>query len=335
MAHPGGMMTLALILALMLIAAPAQAQVLTISSPGTHTLSADVSGPGVFVVHISVNNVVLDLNNKTIRCTPGNPATATTFGVAAGSLTNVVIRNGSITGCMFGINAGYGTGIILEDLNLSGNTYIGANLGHGVSNIVRRVTCANIGGYSVEAYAICINGTGDYGLVEDSTFTNIYRQAAASGAGEGIGILIEQGAESVIARRNVHNNAEIRDHTYGMWSANGGSVSVSSGQFTNAHRGLQGSGFGATGNTFRLTAALAGSRGVDATSVTLSGNTFIGYETAWMGGIADGGGNIIQPLETTPPPQPPPTLPNSILIRVCLGDGTVCYEGVVPRVPGG
>lgn len=221
----------------------AGAQALTITAPGTYTLVADLSASSGAVVAINADAVVLNLNGKTLRCTPSIPASAVTFGVLMGARTSVTIKNGTITGCFFGVNASYSTGIVLEDVTLSGNTYIGANLAYGVSNVVRRVTCASIGGYTVEAYAICINGIGDYGLVEDSTFTNLYKQAGTTTVGEGVGLLIEQGAEYVIARRNTFTNAELKPNTIGIWSANGGSITVSNSTFTRLTKAMAGTGF--------------------------------------------------------------------------------------------
>ncbi len=216
---------------------------LSITSPGTHTLTSDVVTSGMIAVAIEVDNVVLNLNGHAIRCAPSNPASAVTFGVSASGRTNIKIRGGAITGAMFGVHAGYGTGILLEDLSLDGNTYIGANLGWGEGNIVRRCTFRHITGYSLEAYAIAINGIGDYGLIEDCTFVNLYKQPAASGVGEGVGILVDAGGEHILARRNTFTNAELTPNTIAIWSANGGSITVSQSTFTRFTATMVGTGF--------------------------------------------------------------------------------------------
>lgn len=210
----------------LLFSVPSFAQVLNITTSGTHTLSSNLVSTTT-VVSINVDNVVLDLNGFTIRCNPLDPFTAITIGVSTNGHSNIVIKRGSITGCFFGIHGSYNNSLILEDLNLSANTYIGANLGYGQNNIVRRVTCANISGYTAEAYAICINGIGSNGVVEDSTFTDIYKQAGSSGVGEGVAILVEANAINVQLRRNNIRNNTVTQNTIGIWGATGSSATVS------------------------------------------------------------------------------------------------------------
>jgi hypothetical protein len=252
---------------------------MTIDRPGTHTLDADVIGAGSTVVHIAANDVILDLNGRAIRCAPSQPATAATFGIDAEHRGSVTIRNGSITGCKFGVSATYGNGIVLEDVNFTGNTYIGANLGFGSSNIVRRCRFAAITGYTVEAYAVGLNGIGSVGLVEHNTFENLYRQPGANGVGEGVGVLVEAGATNVVVRDNTFTNTEPREQTIGVWSARGAVTTMTANTLVNFAKGAQGFGLTVTGNSFRLTGPVQGGTAILGDPVMASDNTITGYST--------------------------------------------------------
>jgi len=262
----------------------ASAQALSINSPGTYTLTRDYSHD-MTVVQINVSDVVLNLNGHTLRCTSANSATASPFGIAMASQARITVRNGAITGCFFGISGGYADSYTLEDLDLSGNTYIGANLGYGHGHIVRRVTCRNIGGYTAEAYAICINGIGVNGVVEDSTFENLYKQAGATGIGEGVGVVIDASATGVQLRRNTLRNAEIRSDTIGFWSAVGSTTTMANNTITNFKLAVWGFGLTMTGNDIELSVDTPNSSGIIARSGTATSNRLCGFSTPISGGI--------------------------------------------------
>ena len=138
---------------LLLVAAPAAAQNVTISSAGSYTLGQDSVSWGVYNIYINASDVVLDLNGKKVICAPSNPATAVTIGIYVVSKSRITIKNGSIIGCMFGINGSYSTQLTLDGVDMSDNTYIGANLAYGSGNVVRQSKFNSIVGYVSEAYA--------------------------------------------------------------------------------------------------------------------------------------------------------------------------------------
>lgn len=318
-----------MIVAALLLASPAFAQTLTINAPGIYVLDADVTSIGYYNVYIASDDVTLNLNGKTVRCSPASPSTAVTFGVYASGRARVTIKNGTITGCMFGVHAGYSSNIILEDLNFTGNTYIGANLGtEGGGNIVRRCTFKAITGYTPEAYAIGLNGIGDGGLIESNRFENLYKQPNATTVGEGVGVLVEANATNVTIRSNTFVNAQRVDHTIGIWVAQGSTVAISGNTLTNWEFGIAAMGqVTVTNNTFALTGALESSAAIYASATsTATGNTITAYPTAFAGGILDGGNTITPPSEA-------PTPPTGRWFRFCVDSPTTCYEGLLPPVP--
>jgi hypothetical protein len=302
----------------------AAAQNLTIGSPGTYVLAANSTSAGTYNVVINADDVTLDLNGKTVRCAPSQPGTAMTFGIYAAGRSRVAIRNGRITGCFYGVNGGYGSHITLENVRLSGNTYIGAEVSGTPNAVFRRVTCDAIAGYTAEAYAICINGLGSAGLVEDSHFRNIYRQPGSVGVGEGVGVLIGPDATGVIIRRNEFWNERLEAATFGVWGAAGSSVTVMNNTFANVQHAVAAVGTAAvTANIFALGSPIAGSAAIVAGSGSAAGNTISTAYEVKLFGVADGGNTI---------GDPPTASPNGRSFRMCI-DGS-CYEGTLYRVWG-
>lgn len=321
---------LALVVVILGSVSTATAQSLTLSSPGTYVLAADSTSTGVYNVYIAGSDITLDLNGKTIRCAPSSPATAITFGVYINTVTNIVIRNGKITGCFFGLHGSNANYVTLEDIDFSGNTYIGANMAYGANKIVRRCTFTNIAGYTPEAYAIGLNGIGHNGIIENNLFENLYRQPYSTAVGEGVGALIEQGAANVRIRNNTFRNAQIEPNTIGVWIAQYAAASITGNTFTNWDTAVASAGtVTATGNTFTMTASLAGTIAISSPLGSASGNTITGYASGVVGGMVDGG-NTVNPL----PAEPPPPTSGGKWFRFCLENTTVCYEGILPPAPG-
>lgn len=212
-------------------------QALTIASPGLHTLTADVvSTDAGSAVAITANAVTLDLGGYTVRCAPPNPLTDNTIGISAYGRSDITIKNGSVKGCWMGVQGTFGTRITLEDLDLSENRYIGAQLADGHDNVIRRVQCHRIGGYTLDAYAICINGIGVNGLVEDSHLGTLYRQSGVAAVGEGVGLLVRAGETNVTARRNTIRNSRVETGSIAFWFGDGSSGTVTENVIENFDR---------------------------------------------------------------------------------------------------
>lgn len=325
--------TLIVGLGLVFVASAATAQNYSYDTPGTYFLPANSTSISMFNINITANDVTLDLNGKVVRCNPSSPATEVTFGIYAPERARVKIRNGSITGCFFGIHAGYGSQITIENVDFTGNTYIGANLGGGTGgNIVRGSTFAAIAGYTVEAYAIGVNGIGSGGVVENNTFRNLYRQPNAGGTGEGVGVLVEANATNVTIRNNTFINDSVAPNTIGIWFASGTTGDVRNNTIKNFKNGIQGAGnVTVAQNTFTLTQSMSGSIAISMSSGVASNNAVTGYATILSGGITDGGGNG----PPTDPPPPPPPSPGGRWFKICVDNGSTCYQGILLPAPPG
>lgn len=118
----------------------------TISNSGSYYLAANLTGvlANNNGIAISAGNVVLDLNGFALVGASNN----TFSGIyVVGSLTNITIRNGSISGWgASGVDAysfGPAVNLLLERLTCSGNSHYGIGAGH--SSIVRECLCQNNG----------------------------------------------------------------------------------------------------------------------------------------------------------------------------------------------
>lgn len=233
---------------------------------------------------------VLDLNGHTIRCTPGDPGTAVTFGVEARG-SNQVIKNGKITGCYFGVHGANSTNLRLENVDFTDNTYIGANLGSATGAHVEFCTFAQIVGYNLAAYAIGINGTGSNSTIINNMFSELYRQpgAAPGIGGVGVGILISNNGSNNLIMDNSIINTLAEEDNIGI-SIGDACLDqlIENNTIQNFVKGILASGSGsmeAKFNGLDLTSALAGSIGIQGDNGCHIGNTISGYETDILGTI--------------------------------------------------
>lgn len=213
---------LLIVVALLACARFADAQAFVINAPGTYVLSSDLSDPGT-VVQINSSNVTLQMNGKTLTCTPQSGQTGITYGIYAGNLHDVrVLGPGNIRNCYMGAQMAYGSNHLVQGLDVSQQRYIGLNLAFGFGNIVRDIDCSAIGGFYPSAYAICVNGIGVNGLIERVRINEIYRQAISPEVGEGVGVLVDWGASGVRLRDIVMINQTVQANTICTWVAGGG-----------------------------------------------------------------------------------------------------------------
>lgn len=304
-----------------------------IRSSGTYTLSSSVGSSGQSVVTINADNVVLDLNGFTVSSTAADKATAVTFGIMCSGRSNITIRNGAITGAMFGVHGGYGNGIILENIDFTGCTYIGAHLaGSKDGNAVRNCKFHNITGYKTEAYAIGLNGIGPNGIIEDCSFKNLYRQPGVAGTGEGVGALIEANASNVTVKGNTFINDRVDTNSIGIWVAAGASATVTDNSITNFHKGVQGNTVTASSNTLTIPSGTANSVAFACKSGVASNNAITGYVKIVDGGIIDGGGNLAPAPVAPSEPAPAPTQPdlNGKVINLTIDN--IAYTATLSKV---
>lgn len=191
-------------------------QALVITGPGVRTLTSDLSDADT-VISVQASDVVINLNGKTVRCT----GDGINYGINGANRGHITINGpGTITGCWMGVQFAYGAGHVIHNgVDLTGNRYIGANLGYGYQNTIKNVVCGSIAGYPASGYAICINGIGARGLIEDVVIGEMYRQPGSTEAGEGLGILVDAGANDVRLKNVQIANSQLRPNTMGIWMA--------------------------------------------------------------------------------------------------------------------
>lgn len=260
---------------------------------GDYSLANNISASSGSVLTLAANTA-LDLNGKTITCTSPAPSTATTFGISVGG-NNVTIRNGKITGCFFGINAGYLSNITIDGVDFTGNTYIGINGGTKITNSI----FSGITGYSNEAYSVAINGPSAGCLIQNNVFKNLHRQplASSSKVGEGVGVLMNAGSTNCIVRWNWFENDVLGPEAdIAIW-AGGSGPTITENTVTNFGRGIaSGLPVAANDNRFWMRDPEAGSLAVGAAFGSAVNDNFIqGYCNAVGGGAVAGSGNVIVP----------------------------------------
>lgn len=98
----------------------------TVSTPGSYYVISNLTATtsGVYGIIISCGDVTIDLNGFTIQpAAPGNDGAGI---LVTGTFTNIVVRNGTVTGWgLSGIDAwsyGYPRNMLFEKITVSGNT---------------------------------------------------------------------------------------------------------------------------------------------------------------------------------------------------------------------
>lgn len=279
-----------------------------IALPGRYFLARDliVRTPRDLIdgaaLRVSSAGVELDLNGMSIVGDGLDPGTVT-FGILSDSEPDLVIVNsqpaGGVRGFWCGIQSN-ATGTRIEQLDLSGNRYLGANLKGKEARFCRN-RVHGIGGVTGAAYAVGVQVTaGGFEICENS-FRNVYRQpgAAAAVIGEGCAILINSSSSGGRCEGNAVENTRIEPLTIGCF-AGGGANTLVRNTLVNFHKAIQGGGsteapLTAAGNELRLSAPAAGSIGILADFGAATDNRIVNYEHPIEGTIGTGTGNRIEP----------------------------------------
>jgi len=165
---------------------------------------ANLSEPGVYcmnfkyidfplsagaLITISADNVVLDMNGATLDGTPKGTPTSPTWGVlvAARSLSNITVRNGTIKGFNTGISMqgalGGTSGVrrshsfLIENMRLINNRSIGIHLS-GDDSEIRNTYVAHTGGapdatLAPSAWGMFLSGSGLRLINNDVAYTHV------------------------------------------------------------------------------------------------------------------------------------------------------------------
>lgn len=212
-----------------------------ISASGEYCLTANRTSVREYNIRVEADDVDLNLNGKILQNSSAS-GTLASYGVYVGSRTNVRVRNGRILGSQYGILANTANGLTVEDVDFSGCRYIGVSVSALAASMrVRRCTFARISGWTVEAYAIGVNGVGINGIVEHCTFREFYRQSGVDHglAGEGCAILVSAGARDAMIRQNWFDNTELRGESdIAIWVAGRATATITRNTITNFGRGI-------------------------------------------------------------------------------------------------
>ncbi|MDR3458870.1 MAG: right-handed parallel beta-helix repeat-containing protein [Verrucomicrobiae bacterium] len=129
----------------------------TITNAGSYYVTANLVGvAGQVGILISTNNVTLDLGGFALSGVPSS----TTGIFISGSYSNIVVRNGTITGWggqgVNGYTLGFPRNVIYEHLAISGNGTVGLNAEAG--SIIRDCVIMNNGSDGISSVGSLITG---------------------------------------------------------------------------------------------------------------------------------------------------------------------------------
>lgn len=256
---------------------------IVIDTPGNYFLACDMVVEGDFAIRVNSDNVVLDLNGKTIR--KAAPSDKPSFGVHVTKTQGLKIYNGKVNGFSHGVHSVSSSHVQIIGVDASRSTNIGFTIGGGD---VRVVGCRadDIGGFSSEAYAVGVNiFSGHDMVVERCHFSNIYRQPDADPAlqGEGCGVICAAIARSTTIVGNVIVNDRVEPKTIGVFGGQGGAHVLKNNLIRNFHTAIMGGGVKgfpthAVGNALWLDSPVANSEGLCVVYGTIERNLVVGFE---------------------------------------------------------
>jgi hypothetical protein len=171
-----------------------------ITTQGTWCLKSDLATPIASgnAIEIQVNNVTIDCNGFKLGGLAAGDATAA-YGVYASGRLNATVRDCKIRGFGFGVSLA-GSGHVIEDNLLEGNTIIGAEVS-GAGSIVRRNRIIDTGGSSIAAHQAFGVSASDGADVVDNSIIGL--SASHSGGAWVRGILVTSGITTQIAGNRV------------------------------------------------------------------------------------------------------------------------------------
>lgn len=182
---------------------------------------------GNAAISINCNNVVLNLNNYSIKNIAGNNTNS--YGISAFDYKNIKIINGTIQGFLYGVYLSDlegsvifldGGGHWIENLNVSNNFFRGIRA-EGNNNLVINNKISNIGGTSFyeNAYAFGIEQIGSNAIIKN----NYISECRGTSTGEGVGISLSWKTGGCVVEDNIINwSSSVITNEYGpQWPASG------------------------------------------------------------------------------------------------------------------
>jgi hypothetical protein len=172
----------------------------TIKLAGSYCLSGDLSSQRGIV--IEADDVTVDLAGYCLTG-PGTPDNSATGILISGPRKNVAIKNGCITGYMYGLQSQGGSReILVEKISFRRNTFRAA-LMESDDLVVKSNIVDGVGGTSVyaDAYTMGLDLRGKRTVVSDNEIREVY----PDGSGDSVGISIG-GADAQVTGNTLRNN---------------------------------------------------------------------------------------------------------------------------------
>jgi hypothetical protein len=173
----------------------------TLSTPGVWCLSADV-GTAIAsgnAIRLAANNTTLDCRGFRINGLAAGPGT-NAVGIAVENKSNTIIRDCHVRGFHTGIRITTGDGgHLVEDNRIDGSTVRGIVV-EGDHSLVRRNRVLDTGGGAAIVHGIWALGTID---LEDNTVEAVQAAPDDLGAGTAYGIRVQDGALAEVTGNRV------------------------------------------------------------------------------------------------------------------------------------
>ena len=187
-----------------------------ISTQGIYCLTGNVEtnlASGI-AIQIAVNNVTIDFNGYKLGNLSAGAGTAAR-GVYASGRKNVTIRNGIIRGFYRGMYLVNGSGYLVEDMIVDGNTYTGIYITSTTGVVVRNNRVVNTGGSATINHAIGLAITHCTGSMVDS---NIVDKTTAVNTGWAFGLDVSY-SDYIAAKGNrITNTSSISNSAVGIYA---------------------------------------------------------------------------------------------------------------------
>ena len=182
---------------------------ITITVPGAYCLTRSFFTPITTGSAITINSnwVVLDLNGFILYGTAGKGTNA--YGIKVEKKQNVTVRNGIVRGFYVGVyfddNSPYITSRanVIEEIRADQNTYVGIHT-KGMGNVIRNNIVSGTGGTTVTTGDGATTGIGAQGT-SARVLGNEVMDVASTGAYAGVGIVLMDGRNCIVADNRVSN----------------------------------------------------------------------------------------------------------------------------------
>jgi hypothetical protein len=191
--------------------AAASGAMFTISTSGYYYLTANLTGTPtnntVSVIRISSDNVILDLNNKTILRSGGAGTGLILIEISSGQ-ANITIKNGTLADSQIGIQLLASDNVTLKDLLITNSSNLGINSVTGTKNVLtlERVSVNNgTGADGSSAQGAAIRNTNNLTISNCHFDDNI----ATSGTKGGIGLQLVTVVSGNISNTTANRNTAV------------------------------------------------------------------------------------------------------------------------------